>query len=614
MACYPAPVTLKRPSPLTLTTALLLVLLPTLALLQYRWVGQVSDAERERMQTHLRNAASQFRDALDGELIRAAVNLQIGTATARDGSSDRYSDRYDAWASTAAHPQIVANVYLIDEADKALRLRRWNPGSQTLEPIAWPDVLAAHRTALEQERRAFGSGSALVRPPLTLEDDALLLAPLRPTPGTPGTPGATGPVFGFTVIQFDIPYIETQLLPELALRHFSLNNQLDYRVAVTAARDPQRVIYRSDSQAPTDTARADAVEPLFALPTRGFFGRGGLGRGADPRRTVITVFRGGPAGPDGTSQTPDVRDFGRWILLAQHQSGSLEAHVAQVRQRNLAISFGILLLLTVSVAMLSVSSRRAQRLARQQMEFVAGVSHELRTPIAVIRSASENLSQGVVSSPERVKRYGETIGTEARRLGDMVERVLQYSGIEAGRIIAATAPLEPVSIVDAALRATAPIIAGHNITIERHIPETLPFILGDAPALVSAVQNLITNAAKYGGSDRWIGIRVRESGHGARREVQIAVEDHGSGIKQADLPHLFEPFYRGSDASAAQIQGNGLGLSIVKRIIEAHGGQVRVDTTVGAGTTFTLHLPVAPPDALQAARIELNPQSAPAHS
>ena len=107
---------------------------------------------------------------------------------------------------------------------------------------------------------------------------------------------------------------------------------------------------------------------------------------------------------------------------------------------------------------------------------------------------------------------------------------------------------------------------------------------------------------------------MAQSGQGSRQEIRIAVEDHGAGIAQADLPHLFEPFYRGADASAAQIQGNGLGLSIVKRIIEAHGGRVTVETTVGTGTTFTLHLPVAPPDALQAARIGITSQSAPAHS
>ena len=91
----------------------------------------------------------------------------------------------------------------------------------------------------------------------------------------------------------------------------------------------------------------------------------------------------------------------------------------------------MLLLLTVSIALLADTSRRAQRLARQQMEFVAGVSHELRTPVAVIRSAAENLAHGVVSG-DRVKSYGQLLQTEAKRLGEMVERVLQYAGIESG--------------------------------------------------------------------------------------------------------------------------------------------------------------------------------------
>ncbi|MGE0445140.1 MAG: hypothetical protein AB7P99_07915, partial [Vicinamibacterales bacterium] len=103
-----------RPSALVVVTLALLVLVPTLAVLQYRWVGQVSEAERERMQTTVRNAAIQFRETLDGEIARAAINLQVGAVTAREGSSDRYSDRHDAWSSTAAHPQLVANIYLID--------------------------------------------------------------------------------------------------------------------------------------------------------------------------------------------------------------------------------------------------------------------------------------------------------------------------------------------------------------------------------------------------------------------------------------------------------------------------------------------------------------------
>jgi signal transduction histidine kinase len=100
------------------------------------------------------------------------------------------------------------------------------------------------------------------------------------------------------------------------------------------------------------------------------------------------------------------------------------------------------------------------------------------------------------------------------------------------------------------------------------------------------------NAAKYGGSDRWVGVRVDASGSGRSREVRIAVEDHGRGITAADLPHIFEPFYRGADAVSRQIQGSGLGLALVRRIAEAHGGRVTVMTRDGVGSTFTIHLPV----------------------
>ena len=112
---------IKRPSGPTLLTILLIVLLPALAVLQYRWVGQVSVAERERMQRNLRNAAGQFREAFDGELARAFLSLQVGPQTAREGTSEQYSNRYSTWLNTAAHPQVVADILVVDEQEDRLR-------------------------------------------------------------------------------------------------------------------------------------------------------------------------------------------------------------------------------------------------------------------------------------------------------------------------------------------------------------------------------------------------------------------------------------------------------------------------------------------------------------
>jgi signal transduction histidine kinase len=248
------------------------------------------------------------------------------------------------------------------------------------------------------------------------------------------------------------------------------------------------------------------------------------------------------------------------------------------------------MLLTVSIGLLTVSSRRAQRLARQPLEFGAGVSHELRTPVAVIRSAAENLAQGVVGSGDRVKQYGQVIETEARRLGDMVERVLQYAGIASGVGLASRVPLAPADFIDSAIDAAAQTTVGARV--ERTIAADLPRVVGDQAALRSAVENLIANALKYGGADRWVGVRAERGSNRRQPEILVTVEDHGPGIPGEELPHIFGAFYRGQNAVAAQIHGNGLGLALVRQIVSAHGGRVTVATRPGAGSAFTIHLPV----------------------
>ena len=588
---------LTRPSGLTLLTAALLVLLPALAVLQYRWAGQVSEAERERMQHNLRNAASQFRDAFDLEVGRAVLGLQVGPITARDGASEQYTDRYEAWADTSEHPQLVSNIFLVDSANAQLRLRRFDPAAHVFEPVAWPEAMAGWRSELERQLRDFNTGVAPDRRGAFADDESFIISPLRNligTAGSGGRPTSITPVFGFTVIQLDVRYMQEQILPALARRFFIHQDGDSYRVAVVSVTTPSRVLYKSDPSAPVDGTSADATEIFFGLRSGGqrfFFGRGGGGGGRlgvapgpnDERRLPPTEPR-----------TPRDEELGRWRLLVQHASGSLETAVASVRRRNLGLSFGMLLLLSVSVALLAAASRRAHRLADQQMEFVAGVTHELRTPVAVIRSAAENLSHGVVGNTDRVKRYGTVIESEARRLGEMIESVLQYAGLESGASLGNTAPVSPAEIVDAAIDTAIAAAGAGSLTVQRDIAPDLPNVIGDAAALRSAIQNLLANAVKYGGPDRWVGVRAEQIS-GRRAEVCITVSDHGTGIPPADLPHIFEPFYRGSDAVAGQVHGNGLGLSLVRRIVTAHGGHVAVSSKPNVGTTFTLTLPVAPP-------------------
>jgi signal transduction histidine kinase len=595
-------VKISKPSGATLVTCALLLLLPALAVVQYRWVGQVSTAERERMQRNLRTAAGQFRENFDGEILRALLSLQVGPATALEGASDRYTDRYETWLNTSAHPQVVAAVLLVDVDAGHLRLRRWNPESHAFETAEWPATMSEWRSRFEQEFADFSAGRPPSRRPSFRGDDSLVVMPLRNlvVPQSPApVPQTVTPVFGFTIIQLHMTYIREQMLPELAQRHFIHTEGDVYRVAVTYADDPTKVLYRSDPSAPVERAHADVTAGLLGRVDPSFF-LNRPPRGGDPDRDQpLDQTRGRRRGRDDDADGFGPRGddtFGRWLLLVQHPSGSLEAAVSAARYRNLAISFGVLLLLTVSVALLANTSRRAQRLARQQMEFVAGVSHELRTPVAVIRAASENLAHGVIGG-ERVKSYGQLLLTETKRLGEMVEQVLQYAGIESGLGSNTRIALPPSEIIESAIDSSRPLLENAEVQIHREIAADLPPILGDAAALRSAVQNLIANAVKYGGRDRWVGIRAEHAHDRRRSEVKITISDHGAGIPAGELPHIFDPFYRGADAVDRQIHGNGLGLSLVKRIVTAHGGHVSVATRAGAGSSFTIALPALPPDA-----------------
>ena len=583
---------MKLPSRLTALTGALLVLLPALAILQYRWVGQLGDAARERMQRNLHNAAQQFRDDFDGEIARAFVSLQADS----DLSPVRYRERYAAWTSTAAYPWLVANVFVVSESGRALKLHRWDTTRSEFVAAAWSGPLAsAQGTFAAALERFLASGEPRPAELAGLrERDEFLIAPLvrmQIGTGIPPTRIATiARVFGYTVIELNARGIRERLVPLLVQRHFSHEDDEGYRVAVIDSSKPPAAIYKSSVSAPTDPSRADVSVPIFGgyHDPMLFLTRSAPLPAGDKHNFVVSVVREHRDGRTTMRSQLSGSNEGRWRLLAQHARGSLDAAVGDVRQRNLLVSFGILLLMGVSIGLLMLSSQRAQMLAQQQMEFVAGVSHELRTPVAVIHSAAENLSQGVVDDPDRVRRYGEAIEKEARRLGEMIERVLQFAGIESRRIARSPVAIEPLltEAIDAALAHER-----GTFTVERTIAVDLPLVPGDGSELRSAIQNLIGNAVKYGGADGWVGVRAEVAQDGQLREVKITVEDHGRGISAADLPHIFDPFYRGAEAMSRQIQGSGLGLALVPKIARAHGGRISVATREGAGTAFTLHLP-----------------------
>ncbi len=603
----------RRPVTLYLVAGAALLLLPLMAILQYKWIGQVSDAERERRERTLKQATAQVAKDLDVELIRAFGGLQVdGEAIGSDDWTE-YAERAKAWRAAATTPALVRDVLLADRVGTDLRLRRWDQAAARFVPADWPSDLEGLRTRFAGEAVRWDQNTPnepmRVLDLLSETEDAIV-APVAPVPQHARERATVfTPVFGYTVVRLDTAFVRDEFLPALIDRHFKQGTGDEYRVAVVSRRDPSRVIYADNVEDVKDlVARHDAAADLFGLRPDQFqlirlaerSLRGAGAPGGDRRRNMffsMTVRRGSPEGtaagggrpPGDMSKAFD--SLLRWKLVARHRAGSLEAAVGAARTRNTALSFGVLLLMAVTVSVLARTARRAERLARQQIEFVAAVSHELRTPVSVIAAAAENLADGLVVDPSRVKQYGTRIQTESRRLGDTVERVLLYAGIEAGHAVGHRTPVNVGTLVSDAVAASQDAIAESGVTVEVTVPDGLPPVLVDAPALRSCLANLIANAIKYGGSSRWIGVTASTATGRKGPEVRVAVTDKGLGISSGDLPHIFEPFYRGAEALSRQIHGNGLGLSIVKGIVDAHGGSVTVHSTQGAGSTFVLHLP-----------------------
>jgi signal transduction histidine kinase len=239
----------------------------------------------------------------------------------------------------------------------------------------------------------------------------------------------------------------------------------------------------------------------------------------------------------------------------------------------------------------------AIQFAKLQMDFVTSISHELRTPLAVIRSAAENIADGVVGGKEQLARYGSVIRNQSRQITDLVNEILLFASTRNKKNRYTMRSLQVSDIIGLAMENTAELVREAGFVVEQHVEPDLPGLIGDLSALSQCLQNLIGNAIKYSGQTRWICIRAfldeaRIPGH---REIQISVQDRGMGIDKSEVPHIFEPFYRSPAVSAAQIHGTGLGLPLARSIAEAMNGKLTVESRLGIGSTFTLHLPIAKP-------------------
>jgi signal transduction histidine kinase len=268
------------------------------------------------------------------------------------------------------------------------------------------------------------------------------------------------------------------------------------------------------------------------------------------------------------------------------------------RQRQRVVWFGLLIAVSIVAALVGLGSawrnfQKQERLAELKDNFVSSVSHELRAPIASVRLMAEGLERGRVPDPEKQREYHHFIVQECQRLSALIQNVLDFSRIDQGRKQYEFESADVLRLVRETVKAMEPTAAERQIVLG--LPPAAESSLNavvDARAIQQALINLIDNAVKHSSPGSEVTVNVCAQKAAAQPMLEISVEDHGEGIPKAEQERIFERFYRVGSELRRQTPGAGIGLSIVKHIVDAHGGRVRVESEPGKGSRFTIEIPL----------------------
>jgi signal transduction histidine kinase len=266
--------------------------------------------------------------------------------------------------------------------------------------------------------------------------------------------------------------------------------------------------------------------------------------------------------------------------------------LAAMGQRFMRSSFlilgGLSLLLAGGILLTYRNVSKEMALARLKSDFVSNVSHELRTPLSLIRLYAETLEMGRLPNPGKQQEYFQIIRKESERLTGLINNILDFSRIEAGRKEYDFRNTDMGELVRNTLESYRYQIEQNGFAFEEKIAGDLPPVAVDREAIARSLLNLVNNALKYSQENKYLGVNLyRDNG-----AVKLEVVDHGMGIPNAEQGKIFEKFYRVGNPLVHTTKGSGLGLSLVRHIVQAHGGEVWVESNPGQGSKFTIALPV----------------------
>jgi signal transduction histidine kinase len=290
---------------------------------------------------------------------------------------------------------------------------------------------------------------------------------------------------------------------------------------------------------------------------------------------------------------PDFFDYWKIEVAFTDKSAVVASNASFIK--SIIILGAAMLLLLGALIFMFISAQKERALAERQTEFLANVTHELKTPLSVMQAAGENLADGRVKDQNRLRNYGSHIYDEAIRLREMIEKLLDVAKTNGGQSLVEPQPVDVSEHVYSYLEEHREFIEGKGFTIETDIDDDIPMVMVDTNSFNTILNNLVENALKYSDGEKHLGITLQNN----HNNVELCVEDRGIGITKKNLSNIFDKFFRAEDSLTAKTKGHGLGLSIVKNLVELNGGEINVESEPGKGSIFIVSFPVLVEDTEQ---------------